>query len=43
LPLHVSVHIYDQLQGAHEQCFMLLLSWISNCTKHCSWAPWRWS
>jgi hypothetical protein len=22
LPLHVSVHIYDHLQGAHEQCFM---------------------
>jgi len=26
LPLHVSVHIYDHLQGAHEQCFMPLLS-----------------
>jgi hypothetical protein len=83
LPLHVPVHIYDHLQGAHEQCFVPLLSWIlwmyvryvlvryvtlchyrrlcvyvpgvpvlvksghriqlSNCTKHCSWAPWRWS
>ena len=21
LPLHVSVHIYDHLQGAREQCF----------------------
>jgi len=28
LPLHVSVHIYDHLQEAHEQCFMPLLSWI---------------
>jgi len=26
LPLHVSVHIYDHLQGAREQCFMPLLS-----------------
>ena len=32
LPLRVSVHIYiyiyiyDHLQGAHEQCFVLLLS-----------------
>ena len=25
MPLHVSVHIYDHLQGAHERCFMLLL------------------
>jgi hypothetical protein len=23
-PLHVSVHIDDHLQGAHEQCFMPL-------------------
>ena len=22
MPLHVSVHIYDHLQGAHEQCSM---------------------
>jgi len=28
LPLHVSVHIYDHLQGAREQYFMQLLSWI---------------
>jgi len=27
LPLHVSVHIYDHLQGAREQYFMQLLSW----------------
>jgi len=26
LPLHVSVHIYDHLQGANEQCFMQLLT-----------------
>ena len=26
LPLHVSVHIYDHLQGAQEQCFVLLNS-----------------
>jgi len=28
LPLHVSVHINDHLQGAREQYFMQLLSWI---------------
>jgi hypothetical protein len=28
LPLHVSVHIYDHLQGAREQYFMQLQSWI---------------
>ena len=28
LPLHVSVYIYDHLQGAHEQYFVQLLSWI---------------
>ena len=28
LPLHVSVHIYDHLQGAREQYFVQLLSWI---------------
>ena len=28
LPLHVSVYIYDHLQGAREQYFMQLLSWI---------------
>jgi len=28
LPLHVSVHIYDHLQGALEQYFVQLLSWI---------------
>jgi hypothetical protein len=28
LPLHVSVHIYDHLQGAREQYFMQLLSCI---------------
>jgi len=26
LPLHVSVHIYNHLQGAHEHCFVPLLS-----------------
>jgi len=26
LALHVSVHIYDHLQGVYEQCFMPLLS-----------------
>jgi hypothetical protein len=26
--LHVSVHIYDHLQGAHEQYFVQLLRWI---------------
>jgi hypothetical protein len=26
LPLHVSVHIYDHLQGAREQYFVQLLS-----------------
>jgi len=29
LPLHVSVLIYDHLQGAREQYFVQLLSWIS--------------
>jgi hypothetical protein len=28
LPLHVSVHIYDHLQGPREQYFVQLLSWI---------------
>jgi len=28
LPLHVSVHIYDHLQGDREQYFVQLLSWI---------------
>ena len=28
LPLHVSVHIYDHLQGTREQYFVQLLSWI---------------
>ena len=28
LPLHVSVHIYDHLQGAREQHFVQLLSLI---------------
>jgi len=28
LPLHVSVYIYDHLQGAREQYFVQLLSWI---------------
>jgi hypothetical protein len=28
LPLHVSVHIYDHLQGAREQYFVQLPSWI---------------
>ena len=28
LPLHVSVLIYDHLQGAREQYFVQLLSWI---------------
>jgi hypothetical protein len=28
LALHVSVHIYDHLQGAREQYFVQLLSWI---------------
>jgi hypothetical protein len=28
LPLHVSVHIYDHLQGAREQYFMQLPSCI---------------
>ena len=28
LPLHVSVHIYEHLQGAREQYFVHLLSWI---------------
>ena len=28
LPLHVSVHIYDHLQGAREQYFVQLLNWI---------------
>jgi len=28
LPLHVTVHIYDHLQGAREQYFVQLLSWI---------------
>ena len=28
LPLHVSVHIYDHLQGARKQYFMQLLSGI---------------
>jgi hypothetical protein len=26
--LHVSVHMYDQLQGVHEQCFVQLPNWI---------------
>ena len=28
LPLHVSIHIYDHLQGASEQYFVQLLRWI---------------
>jgi len=28
LSLRVSVHIYDYIQGAREQYFMQLLSWI---------------
>ena len=28
LSLHASVHIYDHLQGAREQYFVQLLSWI---------------
>jgi hypothetical protein len=28
LPLHVSVHMYDYPQGAREQYFVQLLSWI---------------
>jgi len=28
LPLHISVHIYDHLQGAREQYFVQLLNWI---------------
>jgi hypothetical protein len=28
VPLHVSVYIYDHLQGAREQYFVQLLSWI---------------
>ena len=28
LPLHVSVHIYDHLQGAREQFFVQLVRWI---------------
>jgi len=28
LHVHVSVHIYDHLQGVREQYFMQLLSWI---------------
>jgi hypothetical protein len=28
LPLHVSVHIYDHLQGTREQYFVQLLNWI---------------
>jgi len=28
MSLHVSVHIYDHLQGAREQHFVQLLSWI---------------
>jgi hypothetical protein len=27
-PPYVSVHIYDRLQGAREQYFVQLLSWI---------------
>ena len=28
LPLNVSVHMYDHLQGAREQYFVQLLNWI---------------
>jgi len=28
LPLHVSVHLYDHLQGAREQYFVQLVIWI---------------
>jgi hypothetical protein len=28
LPLHVSAHIYNHLQGAREQYFVQLLNWI---------------
>jgi hypothetical protein len=28
-PLHVSVHIYDHLQGAREQYIVQLLNWIT--------------
>ena len=35
LPLHVSVHIYDQLQGARKQYFVQLLSWIPLMYVHC--------
>ena len=35
LPLHVSVHIYDHLQGAREQYFVQLLNLIPLMYIHC--------
>jgi len=35
LPIHVWVHIYDHIQGALEQYFVQLLSWIPSMYVPC--------